>query len=86
MLFPPQIEGINTSAFFSLSSTSPNTNKQTLALLSLPDQNVFSSVMLVQGNFLLCDFIIIIIIIITVFLGPHPQHIEVPRLGVQQEL
>ena len=29
-----------------------------------------------------CTFIIITI----VFLGPHPQHMEVPRLGVESEL
>ena len=30
--------------------------------------------------------IIIIIIIIICFLGPHPWHMEVPRLGVESEL
>ena len=29
---------------------------------------------------------IFIIIIIICFLGPHPQHTEVPRLGVESEL
>ena len=27
-----------------------------------------------------------IIIIIVCFLGPHPRHMEVPRLGVESEL
>ena len=29
---------------------------------------------------------IVIIIVVVVFLGPHPRHMEVPRLGVEQEL
>ena len=34
-----------------------------------------------QGLFLLC-----FVLLCFAFLGPHPQHMEVPRLGVELEL
>ena len=32
------------------------------------------------------DFYYLIFFILFLFLGPHPQHMEVPRLGVESEL
>ena len=31
-------------------------------------------------------FVCLFVYLFTVFLGPHPQHMEVPRLGVELEL
>ena len=31
-------------------------------------------------------FVVVVVVVFFVFLGPHSQHVEVPRLGVQSEL
>ena len=31
-------------------------------------------------------FVVVVVVVFLSFLGPYPQHIEVPRLGVKSEL
>ena len=31
-------------------------------------------------------FVVVVVVCVLCFLGPHPQHMEVPRLGVKLEL
>ena len=32
------------------------------------------------------NFVVVVVLFIFAILGPHPQHMEVPRLGVESEL
>ena len=46
---------------------------------NLPPQNPF-------GIRIISGFFLVFVVVVVVFLGPRPWHMEVPRLGVESEL
>ena len=53
-------------------------------LLTLTEQEINSRVVVQTGKFVFC--FVFIYLFTFVFLGPHPRHVEVPRVGVKWEL
>ena len=49
-------------------------------------QNIAGQFNKVPSSIPLISFLFFVCLLLSLFLGPHPQHLEVPRLGVQSEL